>query len=113
MRRRHAAATTAQDRSPGPTVDVGSAADTGEHQLGRADRTGAGPQARGGSTVGLSHWERWLEFCARIDGFPRHLSIHSGGMLVTARFIDIAPLERATMVDRVVVQFDKRDVETL
>ena len=36
----------------------------------------APPQARGGSTVGLSHWERWLEFCARIDGFPRHLSIH-------------------------------------
>jgi DNA polymerase III alpha subunit len=72
------------------------------------------PQARGGSTVGLSHWERWLEFCARIDGFPRHLSIHSGGMLVTAApLIDIAPLEKATMPDRVVVQFDKRDVETL
>ena len=72
------------------------------------------PQARGGSTVGLSDWERWLEFCARIDGFPRHLSIHSGGMLVTAApLIDIAPIERATMVDRVVVQFDKRDVETL
>jgi DNA polymerase III alpha subunit len=72
------------------------------------------PQARGGSTVGLSHWERWLEFCARIDGFPRHLSIHSGGMLVTAApLVDIAPIERATMVDRVVVQFDKRDVETL
>ncbi len=72
------------------------------------------PTARGGSTVGLSHWERWLEFCARIDGFPRHLSIHSGGMLVTAApLIDIAPLERATMPDRVVVQFDKRDVETL
>ena len=72
------------------------------------------PQARGGTTVGLSDWERWLEFCARIDGFPRHLSIHSGGMLVTAApLIDIAPIERATMVDRVVVQFDKRDVETL
>jgi error-prone DNA polymerase len=72
------------------------------------------PQALGGSTRDLSDWERWLEFCARIDGFPRHLSIHSGGMLVTAApLIDIAPLERATMKDRVVVQFDKRDVETL
>ncbi|HYL40937.1 MAG TPA: PHP domain-containing protein, partial [Candidatus Binatus sp.] len=72
------------------------------------------PQPRGGSTVGLSDWERWLEFCARIDGFPRHLSIHSGGMLVTAApLIDIAPLERATMKDRVVVQFDKRDVESM
>jgi DNA polymerase III alpha subunit len=72
------------------------------------------PQPRGGSTVGFSDWDRWLEFCARIDGFPRHLSIHSGGMLVTAApLIDIAPLERATMPGRVVVQFDKRDVETL
>jgi DNA polymerase III alpha subunit len=72
------------------------------------------PQAFGGTTRHLSDWERWLEFCARIDGFPRHLSIHSGGMLVTAApLIDIAPLERATMPDRVVVQFDKRDVETL
>jgi error-prone DNA polymerase len=67
-----------------------------------------------GSLVGLSDWERWLELCARIDGFPRHLSIHSGGMLVTAApLIDIAPIERATMKDRVVVQYDKRDVETM
>ncbi len=73
-----------------------------------------GAQPRGGSTVGMSDWDRWLELCARIDGFPRHLSIHSGGMLVTAApLIDIAPLERATMQDRVVVQFDKRDVEEL
>jgi DNA polymerase III alpha subunit len=72
------------------------------------------PDIRRGSTIGMPDWERWLAFCARIDGFPRHLSIHSGGMLVTAApLIDIAPLERATMPDRVVVQFDKRDVETL
>ena len=76
-------------------------------------RPAADPR-RPGSTVGLSDWERWLEMCARIDGFPRHLSIHSGGMLVTAApLIDIAPIERATMADRVVVQYDKRDVETM
>jgi len=74
----------------------------------------AGPGPRRHSTAGLSDWDRWLEMCARIDGFPRHLSIHSGGMLITAApLIDIAPLERATMPDRVVVQFDKRDVETM
>ena len=72
------------------------------------------PQPLGGSTVGLSPWERWLELCARIDGFPRHLSIHTGGMLITAApLVDIAPLERATMPGRVVVQYDKRDVETI
>jgi DNA polymerase III alpha subunit len=66
------------------------------------------------SVAHLSDWERWLELCARIDGFPRHLSIHSGGMLITAApLIDIVPIERATMKDRVVVQYDKRDVETM
>ena len=107
--KRHAAPATAQDGSTGPPVDVGST----ELVVARIEPEEP-PRARGGSTVGLSHWERWLEFCARIDGFPRHLSIHSGGMLVTAApLIDIAPLEKATMPDRVVVQFDKRDVETL
>ena len=72
------------------------------------------PVRHEGSVAQLPDWERWLELCARIDGFPRHLSIHSGGMLVTAApLIDIAPVERATMPDRVVVQYDKRDVETM
>jgi error-prone DNA polymerase len=71
------------------------------------------PRPRG-STIGLTPWDRWLELCARIDGLPRHLSIHVGGMLITqAPLVDIAPLERATMPGRVVVQFDKRDVETI
>jgi len=72
------------------------------------------PPKPSGSTVGMSPWDRWLELCARIDGFPRHLSIHVGGMLITAApLVDIAPLERATMPGRVVVQYDKRDIETL
>ncbi len=72
------------------------------------------PARRRGSTLGLSPWDRWLELCARIDGRPRHLSIHVGGMLVTsAPLVDVAPLERASMPGRVVVQFDKRDVETM
>jgi error-prone DNA polymerase len=61
-----------------------------------------------------SPWERWLELCARLDGRPRHLGIHVGGMLVTAApLVEIAPLERASMPGRVVVQYDKRDIETL
>jgi len=98
--------------SPSP-ARMGRGAEASDSSVARVEPQ-LPPRARGGSTRGLSDWERWLEFCARIDGFPRHLSIHSGGMLVTAApLIDIAPLERATMADRVVVQFDKRDVETL
>ena len=52
--------------------------------------------------------------CAEIDGFPRHLGIHVGGMLVTRTpLIELVPIERATMPDRVVTQYDKEDIEQL
>jgi DNA polymerase III alpha subunit len=98
---------------PDPHSSVARVESSGRWLTGASPRPSEGSPA-GGSTIGLSPWERWLEFCARIDGFPRHLSIHSGGMLITAApLIDIAPLERATMPDRVVVQYDKRDVEEI
>jgi error-prone DNA polymerase len=54
------------------------------------------------------------ELTLAIADFPRHLSIHNGGMLITALpLVDTVPIERATMPDRSVVQFDKRDVEDL
>jgi error-prone DNA polymerase len=47
-----------------------------------------------------------------MEGVPRHLSIHVGGMLITSSpLVDIVPLERATMPDRVVVQWNKDSVE--
>jgi error-prone DNA polymerase len=54
------------------------------------------------------------ELVLAIADFPRHLSIHNGGMLITAQpLIDTVPIERATMPDRNVVQLDKRDIEDL
>ena len=48
----------------------------------------------------------------QIDGCPRHLSIHSGGMLITgAPLAEIVPLEPATMPGRFVCQWDKDSVE--
>jgi len=59
-------------------------------------------------------WQQLIELCREIDSFPRHLSIHVGGMLITGKpLVEIAPLERATMPGRVVVQFNKDDVEDL
>ncbi len=57
-------------------------------------------------------WQHLIDLCAQIDGYPRHLSIHVGGMIVTgAPLCEIVPLEPATMPARVVVQWDKDDVE--
>jgi error-prone DNA polymerase len=65
-------------------------------------------------TVSNRAWEQFLGILRRIEGTPRHLSIHVGGMLVTGEpLVDVVPVERATMPGRVVVQFDKDDVEDL
>jgi len=59
-------------------------------------------------------WQQFLELCREVQDFPRHLSIHNGGMLVTGEpLVDIAPVEPATMEGRRVVQFNKDDVEDL
>jgi error-prone DNA polymerase len=64
--------------------------------------------------AGTPGWRQFFDICQRIQGFPRHLSIHVGGMLVTGEpLIDMLPVERATMPGRVVVQFNKDDVEDL
>ncbi len=53
--------------------------------------------------------------CARaIQGFPRHLSIHVGGFVLSATPIyEVAPVEPATMQDRTVIPWDKDDIDTL
>ncbi|HET7636739.1 MAG TPA: PHP domain-containing protein, partial [Candidatus Limnocylindria bacterium] len=61
-----------------------------------------------------NRWQWLLQLCAEIDGFPRHLGIHVGGMLITRTpIIDLVPIERASMPNRVVTQYDKEDVEQL
>ncbi|MDJ0959454.1 MAG: error-prone DNA polymerase [Acidimicrobiia bacterium] len=50
------------------------------------------------------------DVCHRLDGFPRHLGIHSGGMVVAKRPLwEVVPLEWGRMEDRSVLQWDKDD----
>ena len=45
-----------------------------------------------------------------IQNFPRHLGIHSGGMIISSRPLsESVPVEPATMEDRTIVQWDKDD----
>ncbi len=49
-----------------------------------------------------------------IHGFPRHLSQHVGGMVITAgRLDDMVPIENAAMEGRTVVEWDKDDLDAL
>ncbi|MFD1812817.1 error-prone DNA polymerase [Rhodococcus gannanensis] len=51
-----------------------------------------------------------LDLAGQIEGFPRHLGIHSGGMVICDRPIaDVCPVEWARMENRSVLQWDKDD----
>jgi error-prone DNA polymerase len=55
---------------------------------------------------------QFRDLCEQIVGFPRHLSIHNGGMVITASPItEYVPTEPAAMPGRVVVQWDKDALE--
>lgn len=51
---------------------------------------------------------------AQIVGFPRHLSQHTGGFVLTRGPLSrMVPIENASMVDRTVIQWDKDDLDAL
>ncbi|HEV2670866.1 MAG TPA: DNA polymerase III subunit alpha [Gemmatimonadales bacterium] len=53
-------------------------------------------------------WKSLCELANEIRGLPRHVSQHPGGMIISSRpLIELVPLERAAMEDRVVCQWDK------
>ncbi len=50
----------------------------------------------------------------QLEGFPRHLSIHVGGFVLSADSLDrVAPVEPARMPGRTVVPWDKDDLDAL
>lgn len=53
---------------------------------------------------------RVLEFAGELLKAPRHLGIHSGGMVLTDRPVgEVVPIEHARMENRTVIQWDKDD----
>src|SRR5690606_21196163 len=54
--------------------------------------------------------ETVLEYAGEVLKAPRHLGIHSGGMVLTARPVgEVVPVEHARMENRTVIQWDKDD----
>lgn len=54
------------------------------------------------------------EAIGELSGFPRHLSQHVGGFVLTQdRLTRIVPVENAAMEDRTVIEWDKDDLEAL
>ncbi|WP_448953295.1 error-prone DNA polymerase [Labrys neptuniae] len=55
-----------------------------------------------------------LHFTAALTGFPRHLSQHVGGFVLTRRRLDdTVPVCHATMAERTFIEWDKDDIDEL
>lgn len=58
--------------------------------------------------------KKFYQLVMQILRFPRHLSQHVGGFIITQRPMStLVPVENATMADRTVIQWDKYDIEAL
>ncbi len=57
---------------------------------------------------------KWLALTEMLVGFPRHLSQHVGGFVISrGPLARLVPIENAAMENRTVIQWDKNDIEAL
>jgi error-prone DNA polymerase len=65
-----------------------------------------------GADLAAAPFQHLLRIVPQLDGIPRHLGIHNGGMVLAGPpLCELVPLEPATMPGRVVVQWDKDALE--
>ncbi|MCU6500417.1 error-prone DNA polymerase [Rugamonas sp. A1-17] len=58
--------------------------------------------------------QQWAALAIALLGFPRHLSQHPGGFVISHEKLSrLVPIEAATMEGRCVIQWDKDDLEEL
>jgi len=70
--------------------------------------------AQAGLDAGNPAIRRAVALASRLIGFPRHLSQHVGGFILTrGRLDDLAPIGNAAMADRTFIEWDKDDIDAL
>ncbi|MBS1227059.1 MAG: polymerase alpha subunit [Proteobacteria bacterium] len=58
--------------------------------------------------------EKWLILSKQLIGFPRHLSQHVGGFVISRGRLDrLVPIENAAMAERSIIEWDKDDIDAL
>ncbi|HEX4533474.1 MAG TPA: error-prone DNA polymerase [Rhizomicrobium sp.] len=101
----------------GLTEDVTSSLVSGLWGSGDSESWGEKKDKRmrqGGFTPGNPVVERAVHFANALHGFPRHLSQHVGGFVLTKDRLDsIVPIGPAAMDDRYFIEWDKDDIDAL
>jgi error-prone DNA polymerase len=80
----------------------------GDNRPGRDDVACEPGPEEAASELGIP--ARVLAMAGELEGFPRHLGIHPGGMVICDRPVsEVCPVEWARMENRTVLQWDKDD----
>lgn len=123
--RNHAAlcSTVIRYRSRGALRDVGKALGLSEDLIKTLSSqvwsySSEGVEDRHAEELNLNLQDRRLrlalDLSRQLIGFPRHLSQHPGGFVLTHdRLDDLVPIEPAAMADRQVIEWDKDDIDAL
>ncbi len=70
--------------------------------------------ARAGVREPALRLRQWLELAQQLNGFPRHLSQHVGGFVLTqTKLTRLVPVENASMPERSIIQWEKDDLEAM
>jgi error-prone DNA polymerase len=78
----------------------------GEDFAARLSEVGLDPKSRFGRQL--------IHLVDELLGFPRHLSQHVGGLVLSrGRLDEMVPVENAAMPERTVIQWDKNDLDAL
>lgn len=116
-------ATVIRYRSRGALRDVGKALGLSEDLIKTLSSqvwsySSEGVEDRHAEELNLNLQDRRLrlalDLSRQLIGFPRHLSQHPGGFVLTDdRLDDLVPIEPAAMKDRQVIEWDKDDIDAL
>ncbi len=116
-------ATVISYRSRSAIRDVGKALGLSRDVVGALagtiwGRSSAGIDAAHARELGLDPDDRRLalalDLSRELIGFPRHLSQHVGGFVITrGPLSEIVPIANAAMADRTVIEWDKDDIDAL
>lgn len=117
------AATVIRYRTKSALRDVGTALGFGEAEVTALTRSLAWwdkrdelPERLAGIGLRLDSPRvvKWLELADELREFPRHLSQHVGGFVISRGPLSrLVPIENAAMAERSVIQWDKDDLESL
>ncbi|MFC2062762.1 DNA polymerase III subunit alpha [Chloroflexota bacterium] len=71
------------------------------------------PELKGSAVYRDPELASLFELCSTVDGFPKHMSVHLGGLLIgDGKLSNLVPLERSSGGD-IISQYDKDDIERL